>query len=781
MADCPGHWLPGPGVAGVTGPTPSVAVVRTLADGTVVAGGLFTWAGNRAANNLVQFDPATHAWTGFGAGTNGRVRDVVELAGGDLLVGGEFSAAGGFAAGGLARYTPSSGVWTAVPRGEPLVVTTMVSLADGDVIVGGSFGPQPGTTSRNIARLRPATGEWFSIGIGTDGEVLAIADLGSGDLIVGGDFDTPAANIARFNTPSGQWSPIGTGTDGPVHALAVMAGDVVVGGAFTVAGSAPAHGLARCVPWSGHWSTIGSWTGGAVLSLAVRNEDEIAVGGELAQPGSTGRSFGLLRVSTQQWEISTGLDSTVRSIARLPSGALMLGGDFTRAGSPSSPAASLVIVEPPVAFVSSTRWLRVGRGFDSYVSSLAAAPRGGLIAGGNFVETPDGPARYLAVSDEAGLGWSDLGGGIDPALSTAFVNDVEPLSNGDLIVVGGFGGAGGVAARNVARYRPSTESWHALGSGGSSGWPGVSQTALVALELPGGDVIVGGFFTGATSGVGTVSANRVARYYIATGVWTGLGTGVSNISGSAPWVTSLLRLDQSEILVAGQFDRAPSFNANSIARYNFVTGTWSPVAGASTSGVTGFGAVIELSETELLLAGWMPQTLDGIVTTVACIARFDRVNRTLGPGVPIGPGTGASALARLPSGDVAVGGHFSSVNGIASRNIAVYHPSTGAWSTIGSGVDASVYALAVLPNGDLAVGGAFTFVGSTLSAFFARYRFGPSCPADFNCSGDQPTLDDLFGFLAAYFATDPRADINGIDGVTIQDILEFLVAWFSGC
>ncbi len=54
------------------------------------------------------------------------------------------------------------------------------------------------------------------------------------------------------------------------------------------------------------------------------------------------------------------------------------------------------------------------------------------------------------------------------------------------------------------------------------------------------------------------------------------------------------------------------------------------------------------------------------------------------------------------------------------------------------------------------------------------------CPADFNCSGTL-SVNDIFGFLSAWFAADPRADFNGTGGTNIQDIFDFLAAWFAGC
>ena len=76
---------------------------------------------------------------------------------------------------------------------------------------------------------------------------------------------------------------------------------------------------------------------------------------------------------------------------------------------------------------------------------------------------------------------------------------------------------------------------------------------------------------------------------------------------------------------------------------------------------------------------------------------------------------------------------------------------------------------AALPSGNgVALGSAaFTF---TITA---------PCAADFNNSGSL-SVDDIFDFLNAWFAGNPAADFNG-GGLAVQDIFDFLNAWFAGC
>ena len=65
-----------------------------------------------------------------------------------------------------------------------------------------------------------------------------------------------------------------------------------------------------------------------------------------------------------------------------------------------------------------------------------------------------------------------------------------------------------------------------------------------------------------------------------------------------------------------------------------------------------------------------------------------------------------------------------------------------------------------------------------------------SCRADFNGVGGV-TVQDIFDFLSAWFlgcsgqagapCNGRNANFNGVGGVTAQDIFDFLSAWFAGC
>lgn len=55
----------------------------------------------------------------------------------------------------------------------------------------------------------------------------------------------------------------------------------------------------------------------------------------------------------------------------------------------------------------------------------------------------------------------------------------------------------------------------------------------------------------------------------------------------------------------------------------------------------------------------------------------------------------------------------------------------------------------------------------------------PCCKGDFNQVGGV-TVQDVFDYLVAYFSGQPTADTNG-GGLSVQDLFDFLVAYFAGC
>ncbi len=727
---CTAGWLPGQGAPGIRGDGDRVNAIVVLPNGEIIVGGYFSTAGSVAASNIARYNPSTGAWSAMGSGTDSEVRALAILASGDVIVGGYFSTAGGVAASRIARYSPMTGAWAPMGLGPEGSVDALAVLPSGEVLAGGSFTMAGGGAANNIARFNPTTGVWAALGSGVSGgafpEVLALAVLPGGDVIVGGSFATAggvvANSIARYNPSTNTWSALGSGTNSIVYALAVLpGGDVIVGGFFTTAGGVTANRIARLNPTTGSWSAMGSgvawdnyYTAPSVRALAVLPGGDVMVGGDFGSAGGIETSgTAIYTPATGAWRAAGYFSyayqpGSVRALAALPGGDVIVGGNFFFVGNFDFGLTSIARYSPATGEVSA-----LGLGLNGPVNAMVVLPGGDVLVGGSFNIVGGVPTRSLARYNPTTGAWSALAAG-----PYGRVNALAVLPGGDVLVGGSFESVGDLSTTNIARYNPATGVWSALGSG--VGYFGFTERVDSLVVLPGGDVIVGGQF----SVVGDIAANNIARYNPTTGVWSALGSGVSLAQAPDYVVVSALAvLPGGDIVVGGIFSAAGGVAANYIARYNPTTGVWAALGSGTSDAVS---ALIVLPSGDVLVGGYF-QNAGGVL--VFNIARY---RPSTGAWSALGGGTGGAlvtAFALSPGGDVIVGGDFSLAGGVYANRIARFNPATGAWSPVGSGVGTQyglyepVNALAVLPGGDIVAGGDFLTAGAGVSAYFARYSF----------------------------------------------------------
>jgi Heavy metal binding domain len=270
-------------------------------------------------------------------------------------------------------------------------------------------------------------------------------------------------------------APSSAGPDGPVRAVAVRGGEVFAGGDFQTAGGVSAPGIAR---WDGRrWRPLGAGVDGTVRAIAVVGHD-VFVGGEFTQAGGQASRAIARWDGARFWPLGTGL------------------------------AGSRDAVRPTAVYAIAVR------GKDVYI-------------GGRFVtaggETANGIARW------DGTRFSTLHGGVE---SDRFDGIVLAMAffRGDLYVGGQFLTAGGVAARNIARW--DGNAFSPLGAGVAGGLERVA-----ALAASGDRLFVGGDFTMA----GDAPAGHLATWDGAAWHPSGLRTAESvraiAAGGSALYVT----------------------------------------------------------------------------------------------------------------------------------------------------------------------------------------------------------------------------------------------------
>ncbi len=264
-------------------------VLCLLADGSAPAdslfvGGEFTRTGAASAGSIACLRPgetetAAARWSNLDGGVSGPVHALTRAPDGSVVAGGSFTAAGS-----AALPVQNIAAWDGTAWSDPApglddtvraLRTASIAGGPATVFAGGSFTRRPGDGAATLrgAALRSG-GDWHRLpdldgtpGVsgpgGADGAVYAMLDHG-GDLIVGGAFttagSTAAAGVARWTVSGGDssWAALGSGLlGGDVLAFTSLEGDLVAGGSFThtLHGATPAtlNGVARWNEAAGEW------------------------------------------------------------------------------------------------------------------------------------------------------------------------------------------------------------------------------------------------------------------------------------------------------------------------------------------------------------------------------------------------------------------------------------------------------------------------------------------------------------------------------------------------
>jgi hypothetical protein len=492
-----------------TGLDSVVYALAALPNGDVVAGGSFGSAGGVEAFRVAKWNGTN--WSAVGTGMDAPVHALAVLPSGDVVAGGYFKVTG---IGG--HPLPYLAIWngvewstlgTAPPttgndHGPP--VGALLTLPNGDLIAGGNFTSVGGIAALTVARWDGSS--WSPLGMAMNEIVNAVASLPNGDLVVGGFFtaahggDLATGGIARWDGTS--WWPFGSGTAGGVESLAVSpSGTLYAGGYFSSISGVHAASIAR---WDGTgWSPVGAGLSDTYNTVCCTEVDAIAIlpNGNLVAAGGFNLAGGMAANGIAQWDGSSwsslglGLQSTYNgstysqpgfALAVLPDGDLIVGGQFTMAGS---------VAASGIARWDGSSWHALGDGLgdNPTVYALSVLPNGDLIAGGSSFDIA-GSTSPQSVARWNGTSWLGMGSArwnIEPYDFAGTVKVLCQRSNGDLVAGGNFTSMDGERANYVARWDGT--SWSSFGNG-VNGWSPGSNDVRAIVELPNSDLFVGGYF-----------------------------------------------------------------------------------------------------------------------------------------------------------------------------------------------------------------------------------------------------------------------------------------------
>lgn len=525
-----------------------------------------------------------------------------------------------------------------------------------------------------------------------------------------------AAQCARWAQPEGtvgvdgelftmvRWDPDGAG---PLPA------GVVCGGAFQYAGSIGASRVALLDPGTGTFTALGSGVDATVRCAAVLPSGELVVGGEFTTAGGQPASA-IARWNGTSWSsLGGGLGGVVHSLLVLPNGDLIASGAFASAG--GQPAGN-------VARWNGAVWSAVGGGTNGTVFASAVMPNGDLIVGGYFGLADGLPVAHLARWN--GTAWSDLpGGGV-----SFVVRALQVTAAGSLAVGGDFNMAGGNPASFVAMW--DGVAWSSLGSflvpvqamaldangqlyAGSGAPPIGSLMASVARWNGSAWVPLNTTSPTLTRCLVCLPGNEV----LSGGYFTAVGsTSVRNLArfDGASWgpacrgfdgvVQTLTCAEDGSVLAAGDFHHAGRVVAHRVARHDGVD--WAPLGdGPGFPPVTIVGA----ASGEVFVAGGGNRQIarwDGLVWSSIGLANQE-VNQ----------------VALLPDGDLVAAGRFTSISGVWTGRLARWH--AGTWSSFAPGLVDSIYApvnaMCIAPDGAVYVGGASLSSGGSPPSLAMRW------------------------------------------------------------
>ena len=210
-----------------------------------------------------------------------------------------------------------------------------------------------------------------------------------------------------------------------------------------------------------------------------------------------------------------------------------------------------------------------------------------------------------------------------------------------------------------------------------------------------------------------------------------LDTSFSPLAGSSNAIYSLALQPDGKLLVGGDFRTLNRTVRNRIGRLN-TNGTLD-VSFNPRSGPNGTVRSMALqSDGRLVIGGFFTSVHSTNRNRIARLLSDGSVDRFFNPGA--GADNPVYAVALCPDGRIAVGGSFTTMNGIARPGIVLLETNGTVSATFnpGAGVVGTVFSVAVQPDGKILIGGDFATVNGASRPGLARLNLDGSVDTSFD-------------------------------------------------
>lgn len=487
----------------LSGPALSVKIQQ---DGKILVGGDFT----NITNRIIRFNTDGQVDTSFKSGTgfDGKVNSIGLLADGKIIVGGEFKFYNGFSTNRIVKLNPDGTKDSNVPNSGKFSgpVNVIAIQSDGKIISGGSFTSFDLVDRTGIQKLSPdLTADLsFNPPSAFNNNINKILVQPDGKILVAGRFISykgfPSKSLTRINsdgTRDNTFQP-GTGFLGGIYNVWVKSialqpdGKIVACGNFTEYNGTAINRIARINSDGSLDSSFNVGTGfnTDVETVFIQSDGKILVGGSFSSFNGVSRNrvARLLPNGTLDTTFipANVFNNTVSSIIQLPSGKIVVGGQFSK---------NIVGLNEDGTINSG---FSVGTGFDGPVLVLEVAEDKILVGGRFFKYNNSGCIRITRLNSDGLKDNTFLTG-------SGFNNDVydiDFLIDGKILVGGVFTQFNYVNRNYFIKLNGngSLDTNFDLGQGFDS------YVYSIDHQLDGNIIVAGGFLS-----YNNVGRNRIAR------------------------------------------------------------------------------------------------------------------------------------------------------------------------------------------------------------------------------------------------------------------------------
>jgi uncharacterized delta-60 repeat protein len=288
-------------------------------------------------------------------------------------------------------------------------------------------------------------------------------------------------------------------------------GKILVGGAFTEYNWEPQNRIIR-LNTDGSLDdsfNIGTGFNQFVQSIAVQPDGKIIIGGGFTAYNGTTQNY-IARLNTNgsldtSFNIGTGFSDVVHQIVVQDDGKILVGGRFTSYNGTTQNRIARLNANGilDTSFAMGT----IGMGFNNFVNSIALQPDGKILVGGLFSNYNGTSRNRIArLNADGTLDTSfDIGTGFNTGAGETFI--FQP--DGKIIIGGGFTTYNGTAQNRIVRLNTdgSLDTSFNIGAGFNGGSP--STIIKTMVMQPDGKILAGGYFTEYNG----TPQNRIARLH----------------------------------------------------------------------------------------------------------------------------------------------------------------------------------------------------------------------------------------------------------------------------